>query len=45
MVEETSNKIGLDFKGMQGSLSSLAEMIMDHCLALDFLLAEKGGYV
>jgi hypothetical protein len=28
---------------MQRSLSSLACMVMEHCLALDFLLAKQGG--
>jgi hypothetical protein len=42
MVEETSDKIDLNFKDMKRSLFSLAEMVVDHCLAIDFLLAEKG---
>jgi hypothetical protein len=45
MIEETSDKFGLNFKDMQMSLSSLAKMVMDHLLALDFLLAEKKGRV
>jgi hypothetical protein len=43
MVEETSDKFGLNFKDMKRSLSSVAEMAMDHHLALDFLLAKNGG--
>jgi hypothetical protein len=34
---------GLNFKDMQKSLNSLAEIVLDHCLALDFLLAKQGG--
>jgi hypothetical protein len=43
MVDEISDKIGLIFKDMQRFLSSLAKMVMDHQLALDFFLTEKGG--
>jgi hypothetical protein len=43
VVEDTSDKVGLAIKDMQRSLSSLACMVMDHCLALDFLLAKQGG--
>jgi hypothetical protein len=43
VVEDTSDKVGLAIKDMQRSLSSLACMVMDHHLALDFLLAKKGG--
>jgi hypothetical protein len=34
---------GLNFKDMQNSLNSLAEMALDHCLVLGFRLAEQGG--
>jgi hypothetical protein len=43
-VEEgTSDQVGLAIKNMQRSLSSLACMVIDHHLALDFLLAKQGG--
>jgi hypothetical protein len=42
-VEGTSDQVGLAIKDMQRSLSSLACMVMDHHLALDFLLAKQGG--
>jgi hypothetical protein len=45
VVEDTSDQVGLDIKDMQRSLSSLACMVMDHRLALDFLLTKQGGYV
>jgi hypothetical protein len=45
VVEDTSDQVGLAIKDMQRSLSSLACMVMDHHLALDFLLAKQGGYV
>jgi hypothetical protein len=32
----------LHFKDTQKSLNSLAKMVMDNCLTLDFLLAEQG---
>jgi hypothetical protein len=41
VVEDTS--VGLAIEDMQRSLSSLACMVMDHHLALDFLLAKQGG--
>jgi hypothetical protein len=43
VVEGTSDQVGLAIKDMQRSLSSLACVVMDHCLALDFLLAKQGG--
>jgi hypothetical protein len=43
VVEDTSDQVGLAIKDMQRSLSSLACMVMDHCLALDFLLAKQVG--
>jgi hypothetical protein len=43
VVEDTSDQVGLAIKDMQWSLSFLACMVMDHCLALDFLLAKQGG--
>jgi hypothetical protein len=43
VVEGTSDQVGLAIKDMQRSLSSLACMIMNHCLPLDFLLAKQGG--
>jgi hypothetical protein len=44
VVEDTSDQVGLAIKDMQRSLSSFA-VVMDHCLAVDFLLAKQGGYV
>jgi hypothetical protein len=44
VVEDTSDQVGLAIKDMQRSLSSLACMVMDHCLALDFLWPNKGGW-
>jgi hypothetical protein len=43
VVEGTSDQVGLAIKDMQRSLSSLAYMVTDQCLALDFLLAKQGG--
>jgi hypothetical protein len=43
VAEDTSDQVGLAIKDMQRSLLSLACMVMDHCLALDFLLAKQGG--
>jgi hypothetical protein len=43
VVEDTSDQVGLAIKDMQRSLSSLACMVTDHHLALDFLLAKQGG--
>jgi hypothetical protein len=43
VVERASYYIGLAIKDIQRSLSSLACMVTDHCLALDFLLAKQGG--
>jgi hypothetical protein len=37
VVEDTSDQVGLAIKDRQRSLSSLACMVRDHCLALDFL--------
>jgi hypothetical protein len=42
VVEDTSDQVGLAIKDMQRSLSSLACMVREHCLALDFLLAKQG---
>jgi hypothetical protein len=42
VVEGTSDQVGLAIKDMQRSLSSLACIVMDHSLALDFLLAKQG---
>jgi hypothetical protein len=42
IVEDTSGQEGLAIKDTQRSLSSLACMVMDHCLALDFLLPKQG---
>jgi hypothetical protein len=43
VVEGTSDQVGLAIKDIQRSLSSLVCMVMDHCLALDFLLVKQGG--
>jgi hypothetical protein len=43
VVEGTSDQVGLAIKDIQRSLLSLACMLMDHRLALDFLLAKHGG--
>jgi hypothetical protein len=43
VIEDTSDQVGLAIKDIQRSLSSLACMVMDHCLTLDFLLAKQGG--
>jgi hypothetical protein len=43
VVEDTSDQVGLAIKDMQRSLLALACMVMDHHLALDFLLAKEGG--
>jgi hypothetical protein len=43
VIENTSDQVGLAIKDMQRSLSSLACMVTDHHLALDFLLAKQGG--
>jgi hypothetical protein len=43
VVEDTSDQVGLAIKDIQRSLSSLAYMVTDHRLALDFLLAKQGG--
>jgi hypothetical protein len=42
VVEDTLDQVGLAIKDIQRSLSSLACMVVDHCLALDFLLAKQG---
>jgi hypothetical protein len=43
VVEDTSDQVSLAIKDMQRSLSSLACMVMDHRLALDFLLGKQRG--
>jgi hypothetical protein len=43
VVEDTSDQVGFAIKDIQRSLLSLACMVMDHRLALDFLLAKQGG--
>jgi hypothetical protein len=43
VVEDTSDQVGFAIKVMQRSLSSLACVVMDHSLALDFLLAKQGS--
>jgi hypothetical protein len=40
VVEDTSDQVGLAIKDMQRSLLSLACMVRDHRLALDFLLVK-----
>jgi hypothetical protein len=39
----TKDQVGLAIQGIQRSLSSLACVVMDHHLVLDFLLAKQGG--
>jgi hypothetical protein len=36
-------QVSLAIRNMQRSLLSLVCMVVDHCLALDFLLAKQGG--
>jgi hypothetical protein len=43
VVEDTSDQGDLAIKDIQRSLSSLACVVMDHRLALDFLLTKQGG--
>jgi hypothetical protein len=43
MVELVAEDTGLNFKDLQKSINSLAEMVLDHCLALDFPLDEEEG--
>jgi hypothetical protein len=43
VVEDTSDWVDLAIKDIQRSLMSLAYMVMDHHLALHFLLAKQGG--
>jgi hypothetical protein len=43
VIEDTSDQVSLAIKGTQRSFLSLVCMVMDHCLALDFLLAKQGG--
>jgi hypothetical protein len=43
VIEDTSDQVGLAIKDMQRPLTSLACMVMDHPLALDFLLAKQDG--
>jgi hypothetical protein len=45
IVEATSEEVGLAIKDMQRFLSSFACIVMNHCLALGFLLAKQGGNV
>jgi hypothetical protein len=45
VVEDTSDQVGLAIKDMQRSFLSLACMVMDQGLALDFLWAKQGGGV
>jgi hypothetical protein len=46
VVEDTSDQVGLAIKDTQSSLSSLACMVMDHHLALDFSFGQaRVGYV
>jgi hypothetical protein len=47
VIEGTSDQVDLAIKDMQRSFSSIACMVMDHCLTLDFLLLllNKEGYV
>jgi hypothetical protein len=43
VVEGTSGQVDLAINNIQRSMSSLAYMVMDHHLSLDFLLAKQGG--
>jgi hypothetical protein len=43
VVEGISDQVGFAIKDMQWSLSSLACIVLDHHLSLDFLLAKQGG--
>jgi ribonuclease HI len=43
VAEDNSDQVGLAIKDIQRSLSFLACMVMDHLLALDFLLTKQGG--
>jgi hypothetical protein len=43
MVELEAEGTGLTFEDLQKSFNSLVEMVMDHCLALNFFLAEDEG--
>jgi inosine/xanthosine triphosphate pyrophosphatase family protein len=43
MVELMAEDTGLTVKDLQKFPSSLAEMVLDHCLTLNFLQAEKKG--
>jgi hypothetical protein len=42
VVEGTSDQVALAIKDIQRSLLSLPYLVMDHNLALDFLLAKQG---
>jgi hypothetical protein len=42
MVAHVAMETGFNFKDTQKSLNFLAEMVLDHHLALDFLLDEQG---
>jgi hypothetical protein len=42
VLKDTSDQVDLAIKDIQRSLLSLACMVMDHCLALDFLLVKQG---
>jgi hypothetical protein len=41
MVTHVATKTRLNFKDIQESLNSLAKLVSDHLLALDFLLAKQ----
>jgi hypothetical protein len=43
IVELVAEDMGSNFKDLQKSFNSLAEIVQDHHLALGFLLAEQGG--
>jgi hypothetical protein len=43
VADDNSDQVGLAIKDMQRSLLSLACMVLDHSLTLDFLLAKQGG--
>jgi hypothetical protein len=42
LTKVISDQLGLAIKDMQRSFSSLAYMVLDHSLGLDFLLAKQG---
>jgi hypothetical protein len=43
VLKSTSDQVGFAIKDMKGFLSSLACNVMNHHLALDFLVAKQGG--